>query len=342
MSRYGHTFSRFWWLLLIPILVLPAAEAKNVRGSGSSFVASLNIYVQQTAASDATANASAWLSLAQIEAANITQWLQSPTFCLSVAKSSPLYTKQLALLPDPKSSVTTDLQQNVSVTAKGDNIVSIAYTSQNPALALQVDQGVLTAATSSMQVATSRVVSVNKAFYQSQLYNAEANERNSAQQLAAYMEQHGVTASNLDTQMTSDLTLATLYDQDKSDQQTVADLRQKIQAAVAQNSLPATLVNQDGYYVADPPTVAYISASKKKELLSIGIALVLGLVLAGAFLVVMTAADRTFRAPSDVPLLLDLPVLAVVPLSMTLNDKVARKQPESAPKLKTPSRARAS
>jgi capsular polysaccharide biosynthesis protein len=69
---------------------------------------------------------------------------------------------------------------------------------------------------------------------------------------------------------------------------------------------------------------------------------VLGLLLAGAFLVVMTAVDRTFRSPADVPTLLDLPILAVVPLSRMLNEKASRKQPEPATKLNASSRARAS
>ncbi|MGH2389192.1 MAG: hypothetical protein ACRDIE_13390 [Chloroflexota bacterium] len=302
----------------------------------------MNIYVQQTAASTSTANNAAWLTLAQVEAANITQWLQSPTFCLDVAKSSPLYARQLALLPDPKGSVTTDLQKNVQVVAQGDNLVSISYSSKNPTLAMQVVQGVLTKATANMQVSNSRVGAVNKAYYEAQLYNAEANERNSAQQLATYMQQHGITDAKLQDLLTSDLTLATLYDQDKSDQQTVASLRQQVQATVAQNSLPATLVDQNGYFVADQPTVAYVSASKKKELMDVGIALVLGLLLSGAFLVVMTAADRTFRRPVDVPFLLDLPVLAVVPYSSALKRAGRQKQPEPRHEQKTPSRARAS
>jgi capsular polysaccharide biosynthesis protein len=342
MSRYGHTFWRFWWLLLIPILVLPAAEALNVRHTGSGFVASTNIYVEQTAASDAVASTNGYGSLAQIQAANIIQWLQSPTFCLKVAKSSPAYAKLLANLVDPKQSVTTDLQQNVSVTAEGDNLVSIAYSSQNPALALQVVQGVLTTAATSTQASTGRVSAVNRTYYQLLLQNSEATERNSARQLTSYMQQHGILASDVQTQIISDPTLATLYAQNTSDQQTVSDLRQKVMATLAQNSLPATLVNQTGYYVADPPAVTYVSASRKKQAVSVGIALLLALVLAGAFLVVMTAMDRTFRSPTDVPMLLDLPVLAVVPFSKMMKDTASRKQPEPAPNLNASSRARVS
>ncbi|HXT36730.1 MAG TPA: hypothetical protein VN837_14235 [Chloroflexota bacterium] len=321
MSRYFYTFSRFWWLLIIPVLVLPAAEYIQVRHAGAGFVASMNIYVQATAASSATTSGNTWSTLAQIEAADINQWLQSPTFCLNVAEGSANYSKLLKVSPDPKQAATTDLQKNVSVTATGDNLVSIAYSSQDPALAVQVVQSVLTNATISMQRSNGRVASVNKAYYQSQLYNAEATERTSAQQLAAYMRQHGVTSTNLDAQMVSDPTLALLYNQDKANQQTVSTLRQNVQAVVAQSSLPATLVNQDGYYIADPASATYVSQSKKKELMPMGIALVLGLLLAGAFLVVMTAVDRTFRRPADVPFLLELPVLAVVPLSLALAGK---------------------
>ncbi|MGH2411146.1 MAG: hypothetical protein ACRDGS_12355, partial [Chloroflexota bacterium] len=67
MARYAYTFSRFWWLLLVPILVLPAAEFTQVRHAGAGFVASMNIYVQQTAASSANTNSNAWTTLAQVE-----------------------------------------------------------------------------------------------------------------------------------------------------------------------------------------------------------------------------------------------------------------------------------
>ncbi len=332
MLRYTYTFARYWWLLLIPVLALPLAEAMQVRHSGSGFSAGMTIYVQQTAANELTTNNASWLSLAQIEASNITQWLQSPTFCLDVAEKSPLYARRLALLPDAKQAVTTDLQTNVQVTAQGTNLVSIGYSSKDPALAKQVVQSVLTEATSKMQVSNNRVGAVNKAYYQAQLLSAEAVERTAAQQLKSYMQEHGIAAGNLQDALGSDLTLATLYDQDRSDQQAVTSLLQQVQATVAQNSLPASLVNQEGYFVADDPTVSPISTSMKKKLTSIGIAIVLGLLFAGAFLVVMTGLDRTFRRPVDVPLLLYLPVLAVVPYSSTLHRPDRQKLPKPTSK----------
>jgi hypothetical protein len=342
MSRYAHTFWRFWWLLLIPIVLLPAAEFMNVRHSGAAFVANTNIYVEQTAASDALGITNPYGSLAQIEAADIIQWLQSPTFCLKVAQSSPIYAQRLALLANPRQTVTTDLQQNVSITADGNNLVSISYSSQNSTMALQVVQGVLANATTSTQASSSRVAAVNKTYYQSLLQNAEANEQGSAQHLTSYMQQHGIRTSDLQALTISDPTLATLVAQVSSDQQTVADLRQKVMAASAQNSLPSTLVNQSGYYVADPPTVTYVTPSLRKRLTPVAIALLLGLLLAAAFLVVMTALDRTFRNPVDVPVLLDLPVLAVVPFGADSKDKASRKNLEAAPNLKPSSRARVS
>jgi len=341
--RYAHTVSRFWWLLLIPLLVLPVAEYWHLRTTGSGYAAGMNIYVQQTAIGDTTANNPSWLSLAQVEAADITQWLQSPTFCLDVAESSPLYARQLVLLADPKGSATADLQQHVLVTAQGNNMVSISYTSKNPTLAMQVVKGILDKATANAQVSNGRVGALNKAYYQARLYNAEATERQSAQKLSAYMQEHGVTATNIQELLTSDLTLAMLYDQDRNDQQTVATLRQQIDATVALNSLPASLVNQNGYFVADQPSASLVTLTRKKELFSVGIAVLLGLLLAGALLVMLTAMDRTFRRPVDVPLLLDVPVLAVVPYSSALKraDRQQRKL-ESVHDAKTSSGARAS
>jgi hypothetical protein len=57
---------------------------------------------------------------------------------------------------------------------------------------------------------------------------------------------------------------------------------------------------------------------------------------------VLTALDRTFRRPADVPFLLDLPVLAVVPYSPVFKPSGRKKKSEPPYERKTPSQVRAS
>jgi capsular polysaccharide biosynthesis protein len=76
-------------------------------------------------------------------------------------------------------------------------------------------------------------------------------------------------------------------------------------------------VGPSGLRIVDAPNVTIVS-SKKKETMNLAIALLIGLLLGGGLVVVKTALDPTVRYADEVPALLDLPVLAVVPYSRAL------------------------
>jgi hypothetical protein len=62
----------------------------------------------------------------------------------------------------------------------------------------------------------------------------------------------------------------------------------------------------------DPPRLSVVSRTKV-ILLQLALFVVAGLVLGGGFVVVKTMLDRSLRYPDEVPEVLDLPVLAVLP-----------------------------
>ncbi len=312
MKRYLETFFRYWLIVLVPIVALPAVEGFNLRHVPHQVFASLNIYTETPMGNSDPTNS--FMTPAQIEQATINQWLQSPSFCLSVAKSTPRYARLLASSPDPLSQASGDLSTNVQVTTKGDNLVTIGYTSADPQLAMQVVKSVLDRATVSSQSLKLKQASGSKSYYNYQLYLAQAQERDSARKLTAYMQEHGITSDNLVAQLASDPTLAGLYDQNKNDHDNVTSLRGKIQALSAQTSVPTTVVDQSGYILADPPQY-YTVSSRKKLLMGVGVALALGLLLSITFMVLLTALDRSLRQPEEVPIMLELPVLAIIPYS---------------------------
>jgi hypothetical protein len=126
------------------------------------------------------------------------------------------------------------------------------------------------------------------------------------------MRLHGVDAANLGVLLASDPTLASLYQQNKNDHDAVVSLQGQVTALQELIDLPPTVVNQDGFIQMDPPSFVGVS-NRKTILLDLGITVALGFLLACAFIVLMTALDRSIRRPEEVPQMLALPVLAVVP-----------------------------
>ena len=78
-------------------------------------------------------------------------------------------------------------------------------------------------------------------------------------------------------------------------------------------------LNSSAMKIVDPPSPAASSTSKKTLLLDFGVIFAVALLLSGAFIVVRTALDRSVRYPDEVPELLGLPVLGIVPYSRDLS-----------------------
>lgn len=315
MKRYLETFFRYWLIALIPLVALLAYEVMNVRKLPLQYAAFTNIYVQQ---SSVTPSNNPFITPAQQEQGTINEWLQSAQFCLSVAKSSPLYAQALGRAIDPSGMAFSDLSRNVLVLPKGDNVLSIGYTSGDPLLAMQVVSSVAVTASSRAQELQTQAADQTKSYYQYQLYQAQQQERASSGRLDNYLQQHSLTAADVSGQTASDPTLASLYLQHKQDQDAVTGLQTKIKALVSQISDPTGVARGLGYTVLDPPSVVRVS-QRKKQMTGLGIGLVVGLLLSLAFIVAMTALDPSIRRPEEVPLMLDLPVLVIVPYSVALD-----------------------
>ena len=313
MIRYAATFFRYWFIVLLPILVLPVAEYTQVRHSSFSVYASANIYIQQSP----TAGNTPWLTPAQSAVNNIDQLLQSPSFDLAVASKSERYTRLLARNANPGGIVFADLTKNVQVAPKGDNLVNIGYTGNDWLLAEQVVKSIIDAAQTYTAKFNQQESAQNVNYYAGQLHNAKLQAARSARQFSDYLTQHGITITELTTLLGADPTLATLYDQSRSDQANVTSLQQKLNSVSSQPDAPPSVAGASTFFVTDPPTASIVSR-KKQEILSIAIALLIGLLLGGGFLVTMTAMDRTVRFIDEAPSLFGLPLLAVAPYDTSL------------------------
>ena len=80
-------------------------------------------------------------------------------------------------------------------------------------------------------------------------------------------------------------------------------------------------LNEHVLKTVDPPSVPSNSFSKRSLLHGLGIAIFAGLLLAGGFVVLRTALDQSVRYADEVPELLGLPVLGVVPYSREFSNR---------------------
>jgi capsular polysaccharide biosynthesis protein len=318
VRRYAETLFRYWLIALVPLVVLPLADYAFIRYTPKTLLTSANIWVNQSVA-DQPSLTNQYLTPAQIEANTLSQLLQSPSFDLAVARGSSIYRQMLARAGDPGTVALQDLSAHVQIAPAGDNVLTVSYTSKNWSLGPQVINSFLSTALKEEQALNQQQTKSNMASAQAQLQNAQQRLATSSQKLSDYMTAQNIAPKALLTDQALDPTLATLYQQYQADQANVASAQQQLTKLQAQSALPATVVEQAEFQVLDHPRVNISSASRRsKELTNVAIAALVGLLLSGGFVVVKTALDRSLRYADEVPELLGLPVLAVVPHSNAL------------------------
>ncbi|MBV9280906.1 MAG: hypothetical protein JOZ41_12560 [Chloroflexi bacterium] len=245
--------------------------------------------------------------------AALTQLLQTLSFDLRVAKESPLYWKALvASTPYPNVAVVPDLGRNVKIAANGPNLVSISYSSKLPAVGLQLVQSIVNEIPREIGRLDQQQATSSVALYTRQEKDAQKALVQSGQQLQAYMAQHNISPQQMAAQSLFDPKFAALY---QAVQTAQTDLR-NAQQQIAQLTSPAAL--QSTVQVVDPPSAIVAATSKKTLIMYLGIGLIVGLILSGAFVVMTTARDHSLRYADEVPDLLGLPVLTSVPYSQVL------------------------
>ena len=149
-------------------------------------------------------------------------------------------------------------------------------------------------------------------YYTAQLQTAQQQEAQSTKELDDYINSHNISPSDYALQLDSDPTFATLYNQNKNNQQSVSTLEQEVLASSKEAVSPITVASKQAYFVTDQPAITLTYATTKKKLTNVVIALVLGLLVGGVLLVLLTAMDQTMRYASEAQSQLGLPVLAIV------------------------------
>lgn len=318
MKRYLDTFFRYWPIVMMPVIVLTIGQFALIRHAPRTITTSMNVLVEDLV-TGTNIDGSQWNTPAQNQAANLTQWLQSPSFAMAVAHGSPIYSRMLRKVANPSTVAFNDLSAHIVVAAKGYRLLGISYTTTAPNWqeATQVVMSFLVTVREKLLSLGKQAAAAETAYYTAQLRSSQSQLRNSTQQLSDYMSKQGISTDQLLTQLPDDPTLETLYQQNETNQASVASIQQKLSAYAAQSTSSGSANDQSGLMIVDMPSTVVLS-NTKTMLMDLAIAFVLGLLLGGGFLVVKTATDRTIRFADEVPALLYLPVLAIVPYDRAL------------------------
>lgn len=312
MRRYTDTFLRCWTIAILPILLLPIGSLLLLKSPPTAYGVA-NIWVDQPSLQQ-LAYVNQGLTPAQNMANYLSQLLLSPSFDMRVVGNNPLYFRSLSPAVSREAAVTGDLSANATATANGPNLVTVAYTTKDPAIGMRVVRGILNqAALETAQLSRQQAIK-NIAYDARQVKSARAQYTTAASNLGAYMSAHNIKSSQVDLRQLYDPTLALLYESVQGAQTAETSSQQQLAAANTQEQQAF----QNSFRIIDPPAMTVAKSSKKKQLTGLAIPLVLGLVLGIGFIVFRTLRDRSLRYADEVPELLGLPVLTVIPFTPAL------------------------
>jgi len=305
VRRYAETFFRYWFIVLIPLILLPAVMYVVVRHMPNSYVVSANVQVDQYP----PGYTNQYISPAQNEADAMNEFLQSPSNISSVVAASIAQSGGQAV---DATALADNIVKTLQAAGHGDHLLNVSYTSPDSALGVRVVRAFLSIVQTQQQAANNQQTQSNLYVLNYQLRQAQQQAAQSYKTLHGYMGRHGYTNNDLTAPAISDPQLSSLYQQSQLDAGSVTDLQQQISKAHAQTVLPPGSSQMSIFTIKDYPAWSVVSATRKK-LLDIGIALAVALLLSGAFLVAKTMLDRSLRYPDEAPALLGLPVLGIVP-----------------------------
>ncbi len=302
MKRFVDTFYRYWYVALLPVIVLPLLTYQFSRTTSTGTAsAGANIYVTQSSAS-LLDGYNAGQTPAQNLANVLAELLRTASFNLDVAADSPLLAQA-----HPDASVVTTLATNLQVSPVGPNLVYLSYGGATAPETLQVMQSFLNTASRRVAALTTQQSASNTAALRQRLGSIERQWTSDDNKLKSYLTRHHIPRGAVADQAFFDTSLNLLYGQVLTDQSIAGDIQKQLTLA----RQPATQA-QSTFQVVDSPGASSTRGVNKK-LLNTLIALALGLLLGGGFIVVRTALDRSLRYADDATALLGLPVLGVVP-----------------------------
>lgn len=327
MERYVETFFRFKWVFLFILVLVPtlgvgyAIDQRQVLYQSTG-----TVWADKPAYLDiATTDWNIYISAAENQAGNVSEFLQTNSFALDVLGQTDL--RSSLTTPALAQTTLTDLRKNVSIRPIGTHLIAISYSDTQPKVAQQVVQAIIDTFDKEVLSSATAQNSVALSFYQKKLQDATTKANDTTASLRAYLGAHpellqGSTGSQAQvSQLVANAAFAAQHpDLVKlvQDQQADVKLEQQYQDQVNQiefSQSSQSVGTAQSFRIMDAPTVpTQPVSSKKKMALEIGIAVgaALGFVTGGV--VIFSLLDGTLRSASLASARLQLPVFVTVPL----------------------------
>lgn len=313
MKRYIETFFRYWYIALLPVVALPAAAYAIIGHPIPSYYVYTNVYVTQSPAD----NNSPYNSAADNEAQDFNSSIKLPGFDQAVVADISGYQQSIP----HGTTAATDLNKNISITSQGPHLMSVGYTASNYSIGLMVVHSFV----EQQQVADQQNLTHQAAFAvesaQRQYRIAQKALTQATRQFKSYVAQRGynpddvtsILANNEDPQLAA---------YNNGVQNAIANEKQAgnavQQAMNTQKDAAGTPVRLSNYYIAPGGDGYSYNSGRKKAYTNVLIALVVGLILGVAFVVVKSLLNRSLLLVEEVSALLGLPVLTTLPYSHSL------------------------
>lgn len=314
IERTLEAFFRHWLLILAPAFVIPLVVTAYVLATPPQYEAQAGIWVERpTYLAYSSTDLNQYLTPAQNQKNRLAELIQTRTFRADVANATAL--AKIATTPDGDEFLAQIFARDFDVSATGEHLLVLRFRAEDRAAAGQVVNAVVDAFRA--RAVTDRYAQAQVAigFYQTRVAQAEARLVVARADLTKYLAANpaiattlarsGIDAARVDAQFAD---FQRSVDAVQSDADAARASLEKARFDVSAGAQGDEL----GFRVTDPTQVSNGASRQVKRTIVYPVAALLGgLVLGAALLMIFALSDRSVRSLAD--LAPDVVILGVLP-----------------------------
>jgi uncharacterized protein involved in exopolysaccharide biosynthesis len=302
IERLLEAFFRHLFLIVLPVVVIPLDVAAFVLSTPAQYEASAGMWVEQaTYLSYSTDDINRYLPPSQNQKNRLVELMQTKSFVADIAQNTKL--APLAAAPGGDAILRGIFSRDFDVSANGDHLLTFRFRAEDRDLAVAVLSS--TVAVFKNRAASDRFGQAQLAitFYQSRLTDTEKTLASARTALAKYLAENPSVAATLNR---AGIQVASV-DPQFADFQRRVDASQR-DADAARSSLDKAVLDVSageqglelGFRIVDPVEASPSpSRQLKKVLIYPIIAILAGLSLSAALLLLFALSDHSIRSLAD-------------------------------------------
>lgn len=320
LLRLIESYFRHRFVYIVPVIIMLGAGAAYITTTPPTYTSSGTLYVEQASVlaslTGTSFEGSWWVTPAQTTINEINDLLSTKSFLRSIIQRTNLEARMTGSR-DQVDEVYYELRSMIWLNPQGEKLVMLGATSEDPQLPHQIVNAVLEAYVQWKINADYQESLAAQNFFANQIKPYEEEEQRARDDLVEFLLLYPEPVRGTrppEEQMELDRLRTTLAEAEDRVKTTLNNEESARLSLVKSES-----VTRQTYKVIDAPEQPRdFQHSRREQLVTIVIALGIGLVIAFAAVMVSALLDRTFRFGVDIRYGLNLPVLTVVPTSSPL------------------------